>query len=326
MVKQIRINDNLIVSQDFFEFLSNTGGLVPAMILNLNTDPSIGYISVTEKPDMVSYLPMNKFRQEPDFDPFSNSSRTHLRIGRLINKLIPQEIAKKHNLVDAIIEQFTNQYKSWFDRSNVEFRVVEGEEIRKWYWENHYFRPNGMCIGTLWNSCMRYRDRLKYLDMYCSNPDIKMLVMIDYRDGQEKVRSRALLWEKVQVLKSNGEVPSEIKVMDRIYSTFDSDVLTFKKWAADHGYVPKFEQNSKSHQTFDVKGNPVILTAKVVLSNYQFGSYPYLDTFPFFNIMKGELYNNEFLTSWSYKLVQANGLLEREPEPDDEVVEEEWDD
>jgi hypothetical protein len=322
MSKQVRINDNLIVSSEFFEFLSNMGGLIPTLILNLETEKGIGYISPTDKNDMVSYLPMNKYKDSVGFDPFDNSSRVHLKIGRLANKMIPENFQKRHGMTDSAVEKFAEQYKSWFDRTNFDLMVVEGEEIRKWYYEVNYFRPGGACVGTLWNSCMRYRDRMRFLDMYCKNPDIKMLVMMD-RETQ-KVRARALLWEKVEVVKSNGEVPPTIKVMDRIYSTFGSDVHLFKKWAFDNGYIPKMEQNSKSHVVFDLKGTPIVFSAKVTLDKYHLDWYPYLDTFPYFDIGNGVLYNSEFSPMWQYKLVQANGTLEKEQSPDEDN--EEWDD
>lgn len=319
MSKQVRINDNLVVSKDFFDFIANSGGLVPALILNLETSPDVNFISTTDKLDMVSYLPMSKFKHSLDFDPFNNSSRTVLKVGRLINKLVPEKVSTRHGLTDSNIESFVNSYKSWFDMSNIELKVVGGEEIRKWYLESNYFRPNGNTLGTLWNSCMRYNDRQKYLDMYCVNPDVKMLVILTNVNGEQKVRCRAILWDKVEVLKANGDIPKEIKVMDRIYSLFDSDVHIMKRWAEENGYIPKWEQNSKSHQIFDIKGEAQIINSKILLDNFKLRSYPYLDTFPYFNNETGELYNTEFNPNWIYKLVQADGTLERvrEEENDD---------
>ena len=324
MSKQVRINDNLIVHKDFFDFLANTGGLVTALILNLETLPEVNFISPTDRVDMVSYLPMNKFKEQSDFDPFDNSSRTTLKVGRLVNKLIPEKVSSRHGLNDSGIELFVNSYKSWFDQSNIELKIVEGEEIRKWYLEDNYLRPNGSTIGTLWNSCMRYKDRQKFLDMYCVNPDVKMLIMLSNIDGKQKLRCRALLWDKVEVLKANGDIPKEIKVMDRIYSIFDSDVYIMKRWAEENGYIPKWEQNSKSHQIFDIKGEAQIINSKILLDKFKLRSYPYLDTFPYFNDETGELYNTEFNPNWIYKLVQADGSLERVREEDHDN--DDWDD
>jgi hypothetical protein len=44
---------------------------------------------------------------------------------------------------------------------------------------------------------------MKFLDLYCTNPKIKMLVMLQQQNNEWLVRSRALLWEDVQVTKDN---------------------------------------------------------------------------------------------------------------------------
>ena len=313
----------MIVSREFFDFLSNVGGIIPAIILNLPTKEDINYIAPSGKSDMVSYLPMNKFNSEQD--PFNSKFRQSMKIGRLIYRLIPENHLKRHDVSDSQFEHFINQYKSFFDYSNFEIKVVNGEEIRKWYLDKNYFAPNGRQFGTLWNSCMRYSERQKFLDLYCLNPNVKMLVMTIKIDNKEYVRCRALLWDEVEVTKSSEELPKNIKVMDRIYSVFESDIIIFKRWAEENGYVPKWEQNSKSHQLFDVKGNAVVASVKLSLNKFMLQYYPYLDTFPFFNIEDGQFMNSEF-SSWNYKLVQANGLLEREEEIDEDEVIEDWDD
>jgi hypothetical protein len=147
--------------------------------------------------------------------------------------------------------------------------------------------------------------------------------MLQDVDGVEYVRARALLWDNVTVTKDYSQsLPPTIKVMDRIYYVFDSDVSTFKKWAFENDYIPKFEQNAKSHQFFDIKGETVRIRCQVELENWKLGYYPYLDTFPFFKYDDGVISNDEYTTSWDYKLVQANGDLEpqpQEPESDDDT-------
>ena len=313
MSRLVRINDNLTVDKEFFEFITNNSHIICSILLYGSTSPEsdVNYISSSSKSDMISYLPKGKVRD--GIDSFDNPSRVTMRVGRLVSKIIPEHYYKTQNITDSTIEEFVNIYKSWFDKTNITFKVVEGDEIAYWYNSKNYSTP---CVGTLWNSCMRYEDRLKYLEMYPKN-GVKMLIMINNLNN--KIRGRALLWDNVQVNDSNSELPSEIKVMDRIYTIFDSDVNSFKKWAEENGYVPKWLQNSKSHQVFDVKGNPVIVNCSLKLSNSNLHYYPYLDTFPFFNKNRGVLYNSEFCM-WDYKLVQANGALERERQ-DEEFLE-----
>jgi len=319
MRKSIQITRKLVVDQEFFQFLLNNSCMISNLLVNLEMENEINFIAPTDFSDKISYLPDSKNKNEVGFDPFDKGiGRVTLKVGRFLNKFIPSEVMERFGISKFDIESFVNLYKSWFDTSKYIFKIVEGEEIREWYDEANYLTPNGMSIGTLWNSCMRYQKRLKFLDLYCKNPSIKMLVMLGETEDGLKVRSRALLWDDVNVEKDfSDSLPNKIKVMDRIYSVFDSDVITFKKWAYENGYIPKFEQNAKSHQFFDIKGEVVRLVCSVDLEKSRFNHYPYLDTFPLFNWGKGILSNDEYNFDWEYKLVQADGTLEKQVQEDD---------
>jgi len=294
--------------------------------MNMDFENEINFISPTDSNDKISYLPTAKLKKDDDFDPYGKGiGRVTLKVGRFINKFVPSTIMQELNITKSDIESFVNLYKSWFDKSKFTFKVVDGEELRYWYDEENYLTPNGVGGSTLWNSCMRYQKRLKFLDLYCKNSDIKMLVMLEDVGGELKLRARALLWDNVDVLKDySGVLPSNIKIMDRIYSVFDSDVISFKKWAFENGYIPKFEQNAKSHQFFDIKGEVVRIRCTVDLKKHKFSYYPYLDTFPFFNYQDGVISNDEYGFGWDYKLVQADGNLERQ-EQEEDVYEDEND-
>jgi len=316
MSKSVRINKNLYVNRSIYDFLNNTSNIICGILLNLDSLDEISYLAPTDKEDMISYLPISKLKLDYGFDPFTCPGRVTIKVGRIINKLIHEEHLKIHKVNDVQIEKFVNDYKSWFDCSNSEIKVIEGEEIRKWYLDRNYHAPSGCAMGTLWNSCMRYSDRQKYLDLYCKNPNIKMLIMTQKINGVEKIRSRALLWDNVEVINHiDSGVPENIKFMDRIYSVFDSDVSKFKRWAQENNYITKWEQNSKSHLYFNIGNSPIKLKCKVKLIDRLFRYYPYLDTFPFFDLNNGILYNDEYNQNWEYKLVQANGSL-TPPEPE----------
>ena len=320
MVKSIQLTKNLTVDFEFFQFLLNNSCLVTNVFMSLEFANDLNYIAPSDSNDKITYLPTNKFSEREGFDPFGEGiGRVKVKVGRFINKILPNHIMEKMNISNQDIEVFVNYYKSWFDRSKYHLKVVEGEEIRTWYDEENYYTANGAAIGTLWNSCMRYKKRLKFLDLYCKNPNVKMLVMLQDTDQGQKVRSRALLWESVNVVKDfSNSLQDTIKVMDRIYSVYDSDVLTFKKWAYENDYIPKFEQNAKSHQFFDIKGEVVRIRCNVELSKSDYYYYPYLDTFPFYNYSDGVISNDEYGFSWDYKLVQADGNLERQIEEEEE--------
>jgi hypothetical protein len=320
METPIYINKNLIVSSSFRDFLF-IGCKINQMIMIFETLPEVNFLSPTDKIDTVSYLPLKRieYTMANGLDPFDDKSgRVHIKVGRLIFKLFNKQLLEEY-INDSDIEYFVNQYKAFFDRSNKKIIVVEGEDIRKYYLDRNYDAPDQ---GTLWKSCMRYRERQEFLDIYVKNPDkVKMLVMLNNREGFDRVMGRALLWESVEDFNDN-----RLKVMDRIYTIFDSDVLIFKKWARDNGYITKAYQNAKTQNIFEVDNHEIVMDLKVTLENHLLGSYPYLDSFQFYDQMKGIFYNST-KRSYDYTLIQSNGSPypldpepEEEPNFDDEVM------
>lgn len=328
MVTFVRIN-NLYVDARFYEFLRAYDNRVSSLILSFESLDLINYI-VVEDSDMVSFLPKNKYKSlDPSVDVCSDGiGRMKIKIGRLLSKLFPMDVISQFIRSGSDVENFVNLYKSHFDTSNVEMVIVEGEEIKKWYHESNYLVPSGNCIGTLWNSCMRYHVRQKFLNFYVKN-DFKLLVMLQKDEcDQYRVRARALLLEAETTDDSYLPKGTKVKVMDRIYTVYDSDVNTFKKWADDNGYISKFEQNSKSKVFFSVNGEnkfiSLVFKAKMPYMDY----YPYLDTFSYFRYDTGCFYNNCDIRH-DYVLVQANGNLEPDSEEheeyeDDYIPEEDW--
>ena len=239
----------------------------------------------------------------------------NIKFGRFLKKFLSKSAFSELNITDSEIEKFVNFFKSYFNSSIDNLKVVEGDDILKYYLQDNYFSPNGNMFGTLWNSCMRQRERNKFMKIYAANPDIKMLVMLT-EDGQ--VRSRALLWENVYEHSSDRK----FKFMDRVYSVYDHDVDTFKEWAKQNGYISKWEQSAKSELLFDVDGSPTSMKLYVLPENYDFNWYPYFDTFKFYNQHKGRFSNSDYY-DFSYVLTQSNGDVEREREPEQDEY---WDD
>jgi hypothetical protein len=111
--------------------------------------------------------------------------------------------------------------------------------------------------------------------------------------------------------------------MDRIYSFYDHEVTSFKKWASENGYIFKYEQSAKSERLFITPDGVKDLQLKINLTKWKTGSYPYIDTFKFLNFEDGVLSNSSNF-KYDYILVQNDGGLERyeeEPEPE---IDENW--
>lgn len=314
MQKFYTIN-NLYVDPYLKDFLLSNHNKINRMILCVETLSDVNFLSPSDKADMISYLPKNKKAKVimSGSDPFSAvDDRARMKVGRLIGKLFSNETLKEFDVSVKDIEEFVNAYKSFFNMDKIVMKIVEGVELKKWYLYTEYAMPE---YGTLWKSCMRYEQKQAFLEMYEKNPDVvKMLVMLqEDSNGQLKLRARALLWQEVR------GTSSTLKVMDRIYTIYDSDVFIMKKWAIDNGYICKKLQNAKSQSIFEVGDDDVVLNLSINLQDNNLNWYPYLDTFQFYDIANGVLYNYPSFRT-PYQLNRANGLLEDE-EPEDEPTE-----
>ena len=301
----------LIFNSDMINFLSLTSNRINDILIHGDGEliSEEGNFIKNEENDFLSYLPKSKYQKDANFDPYSKGiGRVKIKIGRFVRKFISEKSFIQFGITDQTIESFVNSFKSYFNSTTSSIKIIEGSEILKWYLDENYYTPNDMRFGSLWNSCMRYHDRNKYMTLYAKNPNIKMAVFL----VDDKVRCRALLWDDAKDLDGKS-----YKVMDRIYSVYDHDVILFKNWANENGYISKWTQSAKSEKTFDVGGIATTIDLIIKLENYQFRYYPYLDTFKYFNEYKGT-FSNSRKWSYDYILIQSNGSVEPEPEPEPE--------
>ena len=273
---------------------------------------------VEGKSDTLSYLPKTKYHiinSDNTKDPFGDGiGRTTIKIGRFVRKFLTENAFQEFGIKDSDVEKFVNFFKSYFNFDPSKLMIVSGDEIRKFYLEENYFKPNGYTYGTLWNSCMRQKERNKFMKLYAVNPEAKMLVLFEDDESGKKVRARALLWDGVKEFDSD----TEYKFMDRIYTVYDHDVDVFKNWAKENGYLTKWEQNAKSEIYVDIDGHPERKHLYLILKNHNLSWYPYLDTFKYYDVRKGRFSNSNHY-NFDYVLVQSSGLVEREQEPEEEM-------
>jgi hypothetical protein len=251
--------------------------------------------------DMVSYLPKSKLDK---IGPCKISlvdrlysdgiGRIKIKIGRFASKFLSEKAIADYDICPKDVEQFVNLFKSYFNSDSSKLKIVEGKDILKYYLQENYHMVDGNCFGTIWNSCMRYRERNHHMQLYVDNTFIKMLVLFN----GDKIQSRALLWDGVK-----DKEGKEYKIMDRIYTVFDHDVDLFKSWAKDNGYIPKYSQDAKSESFFDVDGKIEQIELTVELQKSEFEKYPYLDSFKFYDPDKKTLSNSP---NFSYKYVLTN--------------------
>ncbi len=304
----------LIFNDEMIDFLvfSARESIISQILLNGDSTHLIfegNYIKrVDSEIDSVSFLPVSKIEKVEDV---WNKQRMKIKIGRFIRKFFTEFTINQFSINDKEIEKFVNLYKSFFSRDTSKLKIVSGDEILKYYLEDNYHSVNGNKVGTLWNSCMRQRERNKFMKIYATNPSVKMLVFFS---DDDKVRARALLWEEVN---NHKEEDKKIKFMDRIYYIYDHDVNFFKDWAKENGYITKWEQSAKTEMMFDTgEGRPVNMSLYVNLDTKGIFQFPYFDTFKYYNEYKNR-FSNSTRYGFDYTLIQSNGAVEREPEPEE---------
>lgn len=208
----------------------------------------------------ISFLPKDK---EPVYASEGVWSKTNRQAGkpiRIIQKLI------KRKFTNYEYEQLNNLLKARIVDDG-ELVVVEGEDIRK-----YYNCKNNNPGGTLENSCMRYDECQKYLDIYVDHA--KMLVLLNR--VTDKISGRAIIWQI-----------GDKTFMDRVYYTKDHMFDIFINYAKEHKWYYR-EYNSlldtgdsqRWYGPDDNYQNPNTWNLKIHVGYYNY--YPYIDSFRYF--------------------------------------------
>ena len=257
-------------------------------------DIAQNFFDTTDKADMVSFTMNNKVPEEWDSEydaglPYS-MGRSEMKIGKLVKYIInvlntssgATTFRKKgkFSVSDSELEAFVNAYKASESSSNMEFRLVKGEEIAKYYNNERYLSDK----GSLGSSCMAEKGK-KTFKLYTQNETkVQLLILVDKETDQ--ISGRALVWK----LKNS---PCESNFfMDRVYSNNDSDVIKFKKFANENRFLYKKYMNShtKSNVEFVYGGKDVYGEITVKL-NGDVDKAPFVDTLCFLNKQQNTLSN-----------------------------------
>lgn len=271
------------------------------------------YFDLVDSEDMVGFVSDTKVRgkydeieENPEY-PYVMPGRGEVKIGKIVNYICS---LRNISVTDSEREEFVNAWKSSTEVSSIQFKLVSGDDIAKYYNQNNYYSNK----GTLGSSCMRDESG-KIFKIYTENPKkVKLLV---YVDSDDKVHGRALVWK---VKKS----PCESNYfMDRVYTNRDSDVNRFKKFADNEGWFYKKRINSHDNDgvEFVYKGSQVAGEVKVKLDG-NFRNYPYVDTMSFLSKDKDFLSN--LSDKKSYFLHGLYGERERCEDCEGDVIVSGW--
>jgi hypothetical protein len=226
---------------------------------------------------------------------------SEIAVGRFVRTLLTKYGAKFN---DSDIEQFVYKYRAEVEKEkdvlNRRFKVVKGQDIKKYYHKNSYQEES----GSLGSSCMRYDRCQNYLGIYTQNSQASLLILLSEED-ESKITGRAILWEME---------PYELstKVMDRIYTIKTTDEQLFKEWAIKNKYWYKEVQGFSDYTDFvfhkedgEVEKRRGEFSVQLDIKG-EYGNYPYMDSFKYYKPSNGKLYNSSNF-DYEYELTDTEG-------------------
>lgn len=255
----------------------------------------------------VSYLPIGKTAEYvDDSEKWSKKNRQCSKIGKTIKKFLePYLNIKGVKLDDSEVEEFVNDIKAIMSNTNLVFKLVKGDDIKKYYNEKMYDDKHS---STLQNSCMRHDSCSDYFDVYTKNPDCEMLILFDTLFSREKIVGRALIWNK------DGQ-----KYMDRRYTSLDMydnsmiDYAEENKWnyktynTYEDNHNTDFQVYNKDTNKYEQKDVNLSYDISDFIEDVSF--FPYADTVKYINdgIMSNQYDKNS--TFGVYKMDSTEGNI-----------------
>lgn len=222
----------------------------------------------------------------------SRKSRNNMKIGRFIKGIFGDKFTDKQ------IELFVNQFKSVEKNDKLQFKLVSGDEISKWYLPVNLKYPGR---GSLSSSCMTGEDKNKFFKLYTENPETCSLLIL--LEG-EKLVGRALVWKLNEIKLSkdfygkmtddNQDFIEEAKYfMDRVYTSDDYLFHKFFDYSDKMGWARRTSQRAGEMYQMTYKGRSFNVYMSVKVKKLNYGPYPYLDTFMRYNHFNGTLNNDD---------------------------------
>jgi hypothetical protein len=279
------IESKVEFSDEFCNVISKIDSPLSNVILSLqNTEKDIekNYLDLGKGNDTISFIIDSKAKT---LDEPWKQSRNEVKIGKIVRSLVK---LSGGSFTEKQIEDFVNMFKAVIDSKGSfdRFEIVSGEKILNYYDINNYTDYDE---GQLGHSCLNNKPP-SIFDMYIRNPNVVKLVILKSPES-EKIIGRALLWQTNEGL-----------FMDRIYTSKDSDIASFKMFADSIGAWTKelqtssYKYRSDFHYFFNIVKKGEIKKGDLIvqLDDYGFNKYPYLDTFCYYNRDTGQLCNDRF--------------------------------
>jgi hypothetical protein len=243
----------------------------------------------------ISYIPKGKATVIGDSGKWSKTNRINAKFVRGIKKM-----PFRYKYSNRFYEQLNNAVVASYI-TKIEFKVVSGDDIVKYYDERNYANEETASLG---GSCMRYDHCSGYIRFYAANESVVKLVVA--LNDDDKVVGRALLWN----------TNCGTAVMDRIYGT-DVTIEKFKRYAIDNGYVHKENQSYNDNDSWVNTDGCFSDEYRITVKNIR--SMPYMDTFKYTDDIDSD---TMVLTngSGSYEFTDTDGSQEMFEGNEDDYV------
>ena len=248
-------------------------------------DVKQNYFDLTDSDDKVSFIQNDKLPDDFDSDdtpslPYE-MSRNEIKIGRIVKYILKLNANNlgSTKFSDSDVEKFVNAFKASKVDNTMEFKLVSGDDISKYYNEKRYYNMS----GSLGGSCMSDESK-KIFKIYTKNPNkVKLLI---YVDKDDKVHGRALVWKL-----DSSPVKCEY-FMDRVYTSRDSDEIKFKKFAKDKEWMYKKLMNGHTDDSVKFVYRDQLVYGEISVDlDGDFSNYPFIDTLCFLSKRKNSLSN-----------------------------------
>lgn len=193
------------------------------------------------------------------YSSIADKSRNLIKIGKFIKTI--------GDFKNPQIEEFINLFKSTKSTiDGIEFEIVSGEQIAKWYSYRTYCDNKW---SQLHSSCMAHSPRETF-DIYTKNPDVCRMLII--KDDNNKLLGRAIVW------KLDKPIDGCEYFMDRVYTVEDHQRNAFRDYAITNNWCYR-ASNNFDYGVF-VKYNEVQKQElKVSIKSTKHKKYPFMDTF-----------------------------------------------
>lgn len=273
----------VLESLKLFEAVLNIDDSVKAVLdeftLDESEDPKFSKIALSIKNALGNDYKFNRY----DMVNFSNDRKLlQVKTGKQTNtqgvaKVIrtilmatDQDFFKANpDIKDDTIQKFADKFigripKETTTSNEGGFEIVSGDDIKFWYDRKNMKIKSR---SELDKSCMAQGHKLGFIDFYCQNSSIKLVIKLD---TDRKLVARALLWK----LESCSDKKSWF--LDRCYCNDNSDEEAVYEWLKSNTeYTNLNRRDSKKINA----GSGSIMTVKLDKTIVKY--YPYLDTFKF---------------------------------------------